>query len=71
MAASACGRILRDAAQDARFLRMTRRRHFFVVAGLDPAIHLFDESYEEGMDARVKPAHDATARRRFPFETRF
>jgi hypothetical protein len=27
-----------------------------VIAGLDPAIHLLDE---KGMDARVKPAHDA------------
>ncbi|HEV7409282.1 MAG TPA: hypothetical protein VGO01_12425, partial [Bradyrhizobium sp.] len=47
MAASACGRILRDAAQDARLLRMTKRSSFFVIAGLDPAIHLFEESCEE------------------------
>jgi hypothetical protein len=30
--------------------------HDLVIAGLDPAIHLL----EELMDARVKPAHDAS-----------
>jgi hypothetical protein len=30
----------------------------FVVAGLDPAIHLPEESFL--MDARVEPAHDET-----------
>ena len=29
-----------------------------VIAGLDPAIHLFASSYAKEMDARVKPAHD-------------
>jgi hypothetical protein len=34
---------------------------FFVIAGLDPAIHL---SSRKMMDARVKPAHDGLERRR-------
>ena len=29
-----------------------------VIAGLDPAIHLFREILSFSMDARVKPAHD-------------
>jgi hypothetical protein len=28
------------------------------MAGLDPAIHLFERAFSRGMDARVKPAHD-------------
>ncbi len=29
-----------------------------VIAGLDPAIHLFAKTLAKKMDARVKPAHD-------------
>jgi hypothetical protein len=28
------------------------------MAGLDPAIHVLLEPLQEGVDARVKPAHD-------------
>jgi hypothetical protein len=30
----------------------------FVIAGLDPAIHLLRKTPAKRMDARVKPAHD-------------
>jgi hypothetical protein len=34
-------------------------RYFLIVmAGLDPAIHVFAGLGEEDVDARVKPAHD-------------
>jgi hypothetical protein len=32
----------------------------FVIAGLDPAIHHFEFKKAFLMDARVKPAHDAS-----------
>jgi len=28
------------------------------MAGLDPAVHVFAESWKEDVDARVKPGHD-------------
>jgi len=31
-----------------------------VIAGLDPAIHLFEAKNVFTMDARVKPAHDGS-----------
>jgi hypothetical protein len=31
---------------------------FFVMAGLDPAIHVERQLPSEDMDARVKPGHD-------------
>jgi hypothetical protein len=34
--------------------------NFGVIAGLDPAIHPFRKILAKMMDARVKPAHDAT-----------
>jgi hypothetical protein len=34
---------------------------FFVMAGLDPAIHVFFWSHREDVDARVKPGHDEFA----------
>jgi hypothetical protein len=50
--------------------RSTPRRCYFVITGLDPAIHLFEESSKK-MDARVKPAHDAFGAVALPYETRF
>jgi hypothetical protein len=32
------------------------------MAGLDPAIHVFDDNVKEGVDTRVKPAHDVVDR---------
>jgi len=29
-----------------------------VMAGLDPAIHVFKSAKDQGVDARVKPGHD-------------
>jgi hypothetical protein len=35
-----------------------RRIPTFVMAGLDPAIHVFFHREKEDVDARVKPGHD-------------
>jgi hypothetical protein len=37
---------------------MRHRLFHIVMAGLDPAIHVFDDSGKKDVDARVKPAHD-------------
>ncbi|MGJ5045033.1 MULTISPECIES: hypothetical protein [unclassified Bradyrhizobium] len=34
-----------------------------VIAGLDPAIHPFKNTFVSVMDARVKPAHDGRNKR--------
>ncbi len=46
---------VKEAALARDDLRLT---HFVVIAGLDPAIHLFARVLAKQMDARVKPAHD-------------
>jgi hypothetical protein len=37
-----------------------------VIAGLDPAIHRAQRSFDFSMDARVKPAHDELGMRPHP-----